>query len=306
MRLALDRCLAAAAFAVCALPAMAAPQTLQAHVVDPRAFGHAVGEIVTRQATIDVPDGLALDPDSLPQAGQRGRALELRTVDLARHDGGRRLELRLVYQIFLAPREVRVLELPPVMLAFKGTPRPETLRIDAWPLSVAPLMPVDGSSREGLGELRPDVAPPPVDTRPMRNRLAIEAGVALLLLAYLAHVYVGLPWWTRRHRPFGLAWGALRGLAADASPGARRAGYERLHAALNATAGEAVFEHGVERFIAAHPAFAALRSDLQTFFARSRREFFAAGHTELPQAGDDTAWLVAFCRRCRDAERGSA
>ncbi|MBS0448914.1 MAG: hypothetical protein JSR59_23570 [Proteobacteria bacterium] len=280
----------------------AAPDTLTARVVDPRAFGHTVGEVVTRRATIAVPDGLALDPDSLPQIGQRGRALELRTVELTRHDGGHRLELKLDYQIFLAPREVRVLELPPVMLQFAGNPRPQTLRIDAWPLSVAPLMPVDGSTREGFGELRPDVAPPLVDTRPMRMRLVGYGIVALLLVGYLAHVYIGLPWWTRRHRPFGRAFDALRGLAPDAPLLARRAGYARVHEALNATAGGALFEHGIDRFLAAHPRYATLRDDLQRFFERSRREFFAAD----AEAGDDAAWLVAFCRRCRDLERGAA
>jgi mxaA protein len=38
------------------------------------------------------------------------------------------------------------------------------------------------------------------------------------------------------------------------------------------------------------------------FFQQSRREFFAQGR----QASAERLWLIEFCRRCRDAERGSA
>jgi mxaA protein len=284
--------------------AMAAPELLSVRVDDPRAYGHSVGDVVTRHATIEVPDGLTLDPNSLPQPGQRGRALELRKVNLEPH--GHTLDLRLEYQVFLAPRDVRVLEMPPVMLQFTGKPRDQTLRIDAWPLSVAPLVPVDVSPRNGLGELRPDVEPPLVDTAPMRTRLVAEALVAALLLLYLAHVYVGLPWWTRRHRPFGVAWRTLRKAGSDASPAARRGAFERVHAAINRTAGEVLFESGLDRFVAVHPRFKGLRGDFGEFFARSRHEFFSPASV-TPQGGaDDMAWLAAFCRRCRDAERGAA
>lgn len=281
--------------------ASAAPEALLAHVADPRAFGYFVSDVATRRITIDVPDGLTLDPASLPQIGQRGRALELRAAVLQSHAGGRRLDLRLDYQIFLAPREVRVLEMPPVLLRFAGTPREQTLRIEAWPLSVAPLVPIDAPARNGLGELRPDVEPPLIDTAPVRTRLFVEAAFALLLLAYLAHVYLGLPWWARRHRPFGMAWRALRSIGSTESTAARRDAFEQMHLALNRTAGAVLFEPGLDRFIAAHPRYAALRADLAAFFQRSRREFFGT-----PGGQDDLRWLVALCRRCRDVERGSA
>lgn len=284
--------------------AQAAPEMLGVRVADPRAYGYTVGDVVTRRATIAVPDGLTLDRDSLPQAGQRGRALELRRVELTPH--GSRLDLRLDYQVFLAPRDVRVLEMPPVMLRFTGQPRDQTLRIDAWPLSVAPLGPVDASPRRGLGELRPDVEPMPVDTSGMRTRLAVEAGLAVLALLYLAHVYIGLPWWTRRHRPFQVAWQGLRGLSAGAPADARRAAFERVHAALNRSAGEVLFESGIDRYVTAHPRFCGLRDDFAAFFARSRREFFSPAGADAARGADDAAWLAAFCRRCRDADRGAA
>ena len=75
-----------------------------------------------------------------------------------------------------------------------------------------------------------------------------------------------------------------------------------MHEALNRTAGEVVFEGGVERFVQAQPRFAPLREDLKAFFAKSRQQFFGDAATQASDAG----WLVDFARRCRNAERGSA
>jgi len=279
----------------------AAPQTLGASSNEPRAFGYTVGDVVTRRIALQVPSGLRLDEASLPRAGSRGRALELQHVALRKSLTGVPEELQLDYQVFLAPRELRVLEMPALVLRFDGSPREQQLRIDAWPLTVGPLTPVDPSPREGLGELRPDLAPPMLDTAAVRTRLAAEAVVIVLLLAYLAQVYLVLPWSARRRRPFGRAWTVLQALPDAPDAAQRRAAYQQLHAALNALAGEVLFEPGLARFVARQPRFAPLQNELAGFFAQSRAEFFGSG----PQAGD-MRWLVALCRRCRDLERGAA
>ena len=276
-------------------------QALGANGSEPRAFGYTVGDVVTRRIALRVPTGLRLDEDSLPRAGDRGRALELQRVALHRSLTGAPEELQLDYQVFLAPRELRVLEMPAVELRFDGSPQAQTLRIGAWPLTVAPLTPADPSPRDGLGELRPDQEPPQLDTSAARERLVAEAVVGVLLLTYLAHVYLVLPWAAQRRRPFGRAWTALRALSDEPDPSQRRAAYEQLHAALNETAGEVVFAPGLAGFIARQPRFAPLRDDFAVFFAHSRAEFFASD----PQVSD-LRWLVALCRRCRDLERGSA
>jgi len=296
------RALAAAALAMLsAACAVASPQTLGASSDEPRAFGYTVGDMVSRRIALQVPTGLKLDEGSLPRAGTRGRALELQRVVLHKSITGTPESLQLDYQVFLAPREVRVLEMPPIELRFDSPTRPQTLRIDAWPVTVAPLVPVEAPTREGLGEMRPDREPPPIDTAAARTRLAIEGGAMLLLLTYLANVYLVQPWSAQRRRPFGRAWKALSALPAQPDGAQRRAAFERVHAALNETAGEVLFEPGLARFVAAHPRFAPLREDLARFFTVSRSEFFA-------EKGDaaDADWLRAFCRRCRDVERGAA
>jgi mxaA protein len=281
--------------------AAAAQDTPGARSDEPRAFGYTVGDVVSRRVALHVPYGLTLDEQSLPQAGARGRALELRRVVLHKSLTGVPDALQLDYQVFLAPRELRVLEMPAIELRFEGGSRPQTLRVDAWPITVAPLAPAEPSSREGLGEMRPDREPPRLDTSASRMRLALEGSAALLLLAYLAQVYLVMPWSAQRRRPFGRAWKTLSALPARPDAAQRRAAFERVHAALNETAGEVLFEPGLDRFVALRPRFAPLRDDLARFFASSRAEFFAGDGDAV-----DVRWLVAFCRRCRDLERGAA
>ena len=311
------------AFVATAAAALDAQRLLTATTIEPRAFGYQVGDVVSGTVRVHVPNGLALDEASLPKPGARGKALELRSVvrSSAAEPGGRALTLTLDYQVFLSPAQTRTLETPTLSLRFLGQPHEQLLRIEPWPVTVAPLAPGDVSPRRGLGELQPDELPPLIDTSASRWRLLAEAGVVLLLLAYLAHVYIGAPWWARAHRPFNRAWRDLRrlslqGSAPPSQPQAQaRAAIQGLHAALNASAGEVVFEAGIDRFVNARPRFKHLRDDLVAFLQLSSREFFAPGASDAPRASsaqagalepDPLPWIIAFCRRCRDAERGSA
>ena len=310
----------ACAFAATAACALDAPPVLTATTLEPRAFGYQVGDVVSGTVVVHMPNGLALDESSLPKPGARGKALELRSVGRrsATEPGGQRLEVRLDYQVFLSPAQTRTLETPTLTLRFAGQPREQTLRIEPWPITVAPLAPGDVSPRRGLGELQPDAPPPLIATTAARWRLLAEGLVALLLLGYLAHVYIGVPGWARSHRPFNRAWRDLRQMRDASAPRAAspsRAAIQRLHAALNASAGEVVFEAGIDRFVSAEPHFQPLRDDLVVFLRLSSREFFAtsatgatgaSGVTAGAREGDPLPWLLAFCRRCRDAERGSA
>ena len=298
-----------------AASALDAQPVLTATTVEPRAFGYQVGDVVSGTVRVHVPNGLMLDEASLPKPGARGKALELRSVVRSRaaEPGGSALELTLDYQVFLAPAQTRTLETPTVNLRFLGLPREQAVRIEPWPVTVSPLAPADVSPRRGLGELQPDAAPPLIATAAARWRLLAEGLAALLLLGYLAHVYIGAPWWARSQRPFNRAWHALRALPMDDAQSALRAAIQRLHAALNASAGEVVFEAGIDRFVSAQPRFRPVRDDLVAFLRMSSREFFAPGAASAKaadQQGDQQAdplpWLVAFCGRCRAAERGSA
>ncbi|MEO9101924.1 MAG: hypothetical protein ABI212_15085 [Burkholderiaceae bacterium] len=280
------------------------PPRLDATTTEPRAFGWQIGDIVERSVTVQAGNGLVLEGASLPRAGVRGSALELRSVSRrsSAESGGRREELMLRYQVFLSPSASRVLEMPAFKLRFTGQPREQEIRIEAWPVTVSPLTPVDPEMRRGLGELRPDAAPMLIDTAPARLGLMVCGGALLLLIAYLVHVYIGLPWWNRSHRPFTSAWRGLR-RSTSASPQAQQQrAFKAIHEALNRTWGAVLFESGIDPFLASHPRFKPLRSDLVVFFGKSRAAHFIGS----APSDQDQAWLVEFCWCCRDAERGAA
>src|SRR6185503_5790485 len=192
------------------------------------------------------------------------------------------------YQVFLSPPAVRTVEIPSFRLRFNGPLRSEEALVEAWPVTVAPWLPLDVSPRRGLGDLRPDRAPPLIDERAIRLRLLVCAAAALLLLGTLAVIQLGPPWRAARNRPFGRAWRELRRLPQGAAGAPWRAACKTMHGALNRSAGEVVFESGLDRFIAGHPVFGALRDDLVRFLRLSRGEFFG---DDAREAGD-VKWLL--------------
>ena len=272
---------------------------------EPRAFGWHLGDVVARRIRIDAPPGTVLDAANLPRPGVRGGAVELRGLDWL-HGGPDTMaahhELILRYQLMRSPPELRSYELPAVVFRFDGATPVQEARLDGWGLMASPLVPADAPTRRGLGALRPDASPMPIDTRAVRLRMIGYGAAGLLLLAYLAHVYLEVPWRQRRNRPFAAAWRTLRAPPAGSAQDQKKAAYMQLHGAFNASNGEVLFETGIDWFVARHPRFAPLRGEMRQFFQASKRVHFGS-----PAAGDGSReQLLAFCRRCRDAERGSA
>jgi mxaA protein len=292
-----------------------APATASAAADEPRAYGYSVGDVVQRRVQLQLPPGWRVDLDALPLARRPGQAIELRRAELQGQ------ALLLEYQVFLAPTEVRTLELPVLRLRLLGPPgQPgpgeQFLRVDAWPLTVAPLVPVDVSPRRGLGELQPDAPLPPQDTSPHLRRLLAYAGAATVLGLLLWQRLVGLPGTARRRRPFARAWRALQRLPAEPVPqagvdtaaaaGAQRQAFQLLHQALNRSAGQVLFAAGLPAFLAQQPAYAVLQPALAEFFRRSERTFFAqpaAGSGDAALQAQDIAWLRQLCRQLLAVER---
>ena len=98
-----------ALFAACA--ASATPELPSAVVTEPRAFGYSVGDVITRRIALELPGSVTLDERTLPQPGQRGKALELRAVRLAGR-GAQRECSGTPYPAVRIPRPCRKLDNP--------------------------------------------------------------------------------------------------------------------------------------------------------------------------------------------------
>jgi mxaA protein len=272
---------------------------------EPRAFGYQVGDQFSRQVFVRVPATWQLDPASVP-ATRRGQPIELRRVQLhSKTVGGTvRHRIELHYQVFYSPPAVRVLELAPWWLKFNNGTRQEELRVEAWPISVAPLLPTAVNNRRGLGDMQPDAPPPLINTQAQQRRLGLYAALALLLATGLAVLHWGPPWRAARNRPFGRAWRELRALPTQPNPKQWQAALRCVHQALNRSAGGVVFRHNLPNFIQQQPRFAPLHNELTRFLAHSEQVFF--GDQAAPQLAPDVPWLTQLARRLHDAERGLA
>lgn len=294
------------------LAALAAPLPAGAAVdlqaSEPRAYGHHVGDVIERRVEVTLPAGLVLDPATLPRPERRGAPVELVDVDhQVERDGARqRHVLRLRYQVWVSPPQPRVYETPTFTLQFTGAPRGEQARVEGWPVAVAPLVPVDTPMRRGLGELQPDAPAPEIDAAAPWRRLLLWTAIGTLALGYLGVAYLGLPWWSTRRRPFRQAANALRGLPARPAAPVWHDALQRVHAAVNRTAGRVVLEADLDRFLQAHPRYAAARDDFRRLYAASWQAFYGDGPPAADTTPPDGRWLAGFARRCRDIERGTA
>lgn len=243
---------------------------------EPRAYGHVIGDLITREIKLALPAGVTLKGETLPRPGRTDNWLELHSLQVGAA-GSATTTLRLTYQVVNVAPEVITTELPALKLALAGgsSAADETIDVPDWPVHLSPLTPADAVERSGLDALQPDIAPRREDTAPTFRRLAAYAALALLLAAPLLLArYPQLGFW-RRHAPFLTAWRDLRRLQGGKGDAARQA-MSRLHTAFDDSAGCTVFAQQLEPLYRARPSLRAASAEIDAFFAASRHVFFAA------------------------------
>ena len=122
---------------------------------EPRAFGYQVGDVVqrTRHGRRCRTAWCSTSPVAAAarRARQRARAAQRRARSSAEPADGA-TSSTLAYQVFLSPpRGAHARDAGASRLRFQGQPRAQELRIEAWPVTVSPLVPVEVSPRRGPG-----------------------------------------------------------------------------------------------------------------------------------------------------------
>ena len=297
--------------ALSASPALAQLRGVELYA--PRGFGHVIGDTLTLTAEIAIDAPFVLDSASLPTPRALNYWLDLRDVrvtDQGVRDGVHRYTLDLVYQTFYAPLEPRRLTIPAVALFAVDGERRVPVEVPSWSFLMSPLREIVATGPGPAMALRPDIAPRPLPTAPLRRGLLLALGVAFLALLLLAWQMGWGPFGRRRSRPFARAAraipAALAAPAADPAVDASRyaGALQALHRAFDATDGKGVFAEDLPGFFERHADFRAAEAEVRRLFAASRRAFFGAdpagAQRELPPAE-----LVALARRLRAVERGT-
>jgi mxaA protein len=292
-----------------------AAEQASVRVDEPRAYGHVLGDLITRQVHIALPAGRTLAPNALPRPGRVDAWLDLHSVTLMPRDAapGAPVTLLLNYQVVNVGPKVTTTVLPPLHLALAGGAAAESVEIDDWPVHLGPMTAESVVARAGLQALQPDIVPRREPIAPIVWRLAACAALGLLVAApLLLRRFPQLAFW-RRHAPLRAAWrdvGALRSQARRERDAAQRdallrRAVARQHAAFDAAAGRAVFAQQLEPLYRAQPGLRAAAADIEAFFKASRQIFFAGTDAAASLTFDDVQALSLRCARLESGTPGS-
>jgi mxaA protein len=277
--------------AVLPMPAGAdARQAAQAEadeLVQPRPFGHVIGDVLVQRLRLREGQGL---PPAMADRERLGVWLERQSARTWTDTAGRRWA-ELSYQVINAPSTTTVVELPAWRTA--GAAGTAEVQVPAWPVSLTPLSQKRPPDRGLLQAMQDDRPPPQLATQ----GLARAAMLAWWATALAAAAWGG--WWAWRNAreaaslPFARACRELRALE-----GAPPAAWTAVHQALDRTAGEVLHASTVPAWLARTPHYAALRADIEAFYAASNARFFSDSRSVAEEPD-----LRALCQRLRAVER---
>lgn len=257
------RLIGAAMLLLCAMLGRAEP-VVTATVAQPRAFGYALGDVLTQRVLLSS-DGHALHGVPLPSAGRVGVWLERRPARIEEDAQGQPWMV-IEYQVINAAQTLTQTGLPALDLKpAEGA----SLNVTAWPISVGPLTPRNAFRSGALEALQPDRIVTPTNGPAARRRM-----IAMLAL-FVVTVLAWAAWWTWRTRtdartlPFARAWRAIRRIENDGD-----APWVHLHRAFDAAAAQVVHAASLPALFARAPYLDALRPRIEHFYARSQERFF--------------------------------
>jgi mxaA protein len=274
-----------------------------------RDAGYVVGDILKRTITLTVKKPYELVKESLPIEGYEHRykgqisgieLLKIGTEEIQHGDSATHV-LHLSYQVFTTGKLAKPAALRAEIVKMRNTTNKEVLqyRIPSFSFRISPL------SVFGSVKLKEEMSPfiPPLQLNADENKLHLKLLIGLLCLALLGLLYIfGMyAWLPRMGAPFAKAFRDIRKMP-DTAEGLQKA-VARVHESLNKTAGTSLFASNLADFIKSKSAFAPVASEIEQFFGLSRQVFFepnaATNLNEAPKT-----WLLKFCRRLRDCERG--
>ena len=274
-----------------------------------RDAGYVVGDILERTITLTIKKPYELIKESLPIEGYEHRykgqisGIELQkiTAEETQHSDSTTHALHLRYQVFTTGKLAKPAALRAEIIKIRNTTSKEVLqyRIPAFSFRISPL------SVFGSVKLKEEMSPfiPPLLLDASANQLHLKLLIGLLSAALLGLLYIlGMyAWLPRMGAPFAKAYRYIR-KTPDTAEGLQQA-VARVHESLNKTAGLSLFTSNLAEFVKEKSDFAPMAKEIELFFGLSRQVFFEPNATtnlnEAPKA-----WLLKFCRRLRDCERG--
>lgn len=262
----------------------------------PRPFGYVIGDEIKQRIIVEARQGLDLQYSSLPAKGTINRWLELNKVKINKSKtkkGALHYQIDLTYQLFYAPLEVKMLDLPKFTLQFGTSTEKEVPR---WNFTAAPLRELAIRKDNGKEYMRANSATPLVDNSAIMTRLYLFLFIACCLATYLAWLY-GLLTFLPKYQLFKRPSRQLSQLSGDDLANM----LSIMHGALNKLNGKPLFQHKVADFYRRFPNYHQLDKELNWFFDYSNQHFF---NPESQADANDADKIKALCQQCLQIERG--
>ncbi|SJM90304.1 nonribosomal peptide synthetase MxaA [Crenothrix polyspora] len=265
----------------------------------PRPFGYVLGDEIPQQIILETASDVALQTGALPIKGTINRWLELKqaTWEKTEIPDGWRYVIDLNYQVFYVPLEVKMLKIPGFALQLSQQGKISSQPVPDWAFTVAPLRELAVRKDDNGEYMRPDAEPHQIASTNAQIAFGLSASLALAIAGYLAYLYGYFPILNRSN----VFKQALRKIS-RLSKGDIGQILAAVHYAFNQLNGKPLFQVQVADFLSRHPEYAALKVQLEWFFAYSNRYHF--GHS-LVVIDDDVVRLKNLCQHCRAIERGS-
>lgn len=268
-------------------------------IATPRPYGYVIGDEIPQHIEFDINHEAQLQTDALPVQGAINYWLDLKKVTWQKTEinQGWHYQIDLLYQVFYAPLEVKMLKIPGFQLQILADGKVSSQAVPDWSFTIAPLREL-AVRKTAMGEyMRPDAKPDLLTDRSLSIFLGVSILATLLIGLYLIYCYGLLPL-TKRRKIFKFAWQQLAKLDKQ-DMGTM---LHILHQAFNQVYGAALFEYSLADFFAKHAEYRGLHKQLLWFFHYSNRYHFGDG---MIVVADDVQQLKDLCLQCRGIERGS-
>ncbi|MCK5830423.1 MAG: nonribosomal peptide synthetase MxaA [Methylococcales bacterium] len=267
-------------------------------VQTPRPFGYVIGDKITQRLLVEVRQGVELQYSSLPARGTINRWLNLNKVKINKKKAsdGWHYQIDLTYQVFYAPLEVKMLDLPAFTLQFRQFGNTVGQEVPVWHFTTAPLRELAIRKDNGIEYMRPDQLAPLIDNSAVTTRLTIFSAITSLMAGYLAWLY-GLLSFLPKYQIFKKPTRQL----AKLTEGDEEKMLAIFHHALNRLNGKPLFKHQSKVFYQEFPRYKQLQSELDWFFDYSN-EYFFGSHAKLDE--NNSHRIQQLSKHCLDIERG--
>jgi len=264
-------------FLLCSAPVTMAEVPAETVVkvnVSMRDNGYTMGDFIRMQVNLTLKDQQKIDPDSLPLVGRVKPWLDLNSLSIKTL--GNKTSIEITWQIFATVEIAQQLKTPEIIIKTLEK-KPQNISIPAQSFFYSPVLAYP------LGDVkrRADLPPLRFDEQRPKQWTFILLGLAILTGFIWCWLKDRLPWLPYSPGPLTQLARRLNGWPASQYPYTLQGNgldvdYLRdIHRALNASAGESLYPHTLQKLFIKAPYLEAEKIAISVFFHASWQQFYA-------------------------------